>query len=203
MTAHDPVGKTATTTVPVHSLLAHRWSPRGFDQTHTLDDHAVTALLEAARWAPSSNNSQPWRFLVSRRGEDAFDRLAGILTPGNRSWAPAASALILVAAETVDVAGRRMPFALYDTGQAVAAFTVQAEALGLSVHQMGGFDSDAARHRFDLDPTVTPVVVVAVGRHDPGAQLPEPLAGREHARRTRAPLEALLLSEPEVARQVA
>jgi nitroreductase len=193
MTAHT-AGKAATTATPVHPLLAQRWSPRGFDQTHALDDHAVKALLEAARWAPSANNTQPWRFLVTRRGEDAFDRLAGILAPGNRSWAPTASALVLVAAQTTEETGRPRPWALYDTGQAVAALSVQAQADGLSVHQLGGFDTDAARRSFDLDDTLTPVVVVAVGRHDPHAQLPEPLAARERAPRTREPLDALLLN---------
>jgi nitroreductase len=193
MTAHT-AGKATTTATPVHPLLAQRWSPRGFDQTHALDAHAVEALLEAARWAPSANNTQPWRFLVTRRGGDTFDRLAGILAPGNRSWAPTASALVLVAAQTTEETGRPRPWALYDTGQAVAALSVQAQADGLSVHQLGGFDTDAARRSFDLDDTLTPVVVVAVGRHDPHAQLPEPLAARERAPRTREPLDALLLN---------
>lgn len=203
MTDHHTVQKSATTAAPMHPLLAHRWSPRGFDQTHALDDHVVTALLEAARWAPSANNSQPWRFLVARRSEDAFDRLAGILAPGNRSWAPAASALLLVAAQTTDDSGRPRPWALYDTGQAVAALTVQAEADGLSVHQLGGFEVDGARNNFNLDETLTPVVVVAIGRHDPHAQLPAPLVVRERARRTREPLDALLLDDRPATRRAA
>jgi nitroreductase len=203
MTARTPNDKAADTATPVHPLLAHRWSPRGFDQDHVLDDDTLSALLEAARWAPSANNSQPWRFLVTRRGDEACQRLAEVLAPGNRSWAPAASALVLVAAQTTDETGRPRPWALYDTGQAVAALTMQAESDGLSVHQLGGFDIDAARHAFDLDATLTPVVVVAVGRHDPTAQLPEPLATRERAPRTREPLETLLLTGPQKARPAA
>ncbi len=153
--------KIAATSVPLHPLLAQRWSPRGLDATHELDQRSVQALLEAARWAPSANNSQPWRFLVAHRGEETFARLLGLLTPGNRSWAHAASALVLVAAQTVDDTGRTRPWALFDTGQAVAALSVQAEADGLSVHQMGGFDADAARSQFDLDTALTPVVVPA------------------------------------------
>lgn len=197
MTARTTHDRTAETAAAVHPLLAQRWSPRGFDPNHVLDDDTLRSLLEAARWAPSANNSQPWRFLVTRRREDAFNRLAGILAPGNSSWVPAASALVLVAAQTTDETGRSRPWALYDTGQAVAALTVQAEADGLSVHQLGGFDTDAARHVFDLDDTITPVVVVvvvvAVGRYDPHARLPEPLAARELAPRTREPLDALML----------
>ncbi len=195
--------KTATTSVPVHPLLAERWSPRGFDTVHALREDDLTALLEAARWAPSANNSQPWRFLVTHRGEEAFDRLAELLAPGNRAWAPSASALVLVAAETADDTGQPRPWALYDTGQAVAALTVQAEATGLHTHQMGGFDAEGARAAFDLDDTLTPVVVLAVGRRDAAAELPEPLAAREQAPRTREPLEALLLSAPVADRRVA
>lgn len=207
MTHHDTSAKAATTAAPVHPLLTTRWSPRAFDRSHHLDDATLTALLEAARWAPSANNSQPWRFLVTRRGEAAFDALADTLVAGNRSWAPAASALLLVAAQTADETGRPRAWASYDTGQAVAALSVQAEAEGLSVHQLGGFDTEVARRRFSLDESLTPVVVVAVGRRDPHAQLPEPLAAREQAPRTREPLSALVLDvvldAPAAAREVA
>jgi nitroreductase len=137
--------KTASTTVSVHPLLAERWSPRGFDRAHEIGGEALAALLEAARWAPSAGNSQPWRFLVTRRGEPAHDRLFAALAPGNQAWAGAASALILVAARTAGDEGRPQPWALYDTGQAVAALVTQAQADGLAVHQMGGFDTDAVR----------------------------------------------------------
>jgi len=186
--------KTASTTVPVHPLLAERWSPRGFDQGHELGDVDLAALLEAARWAPSAGNSQPWRFLVTRRGEPGHDRLFAALAPGNQAWAGAASALILVAARTVGDDGRPQPWALYDTGQGVAALVTQAQADGLSVHQMGGFDTDAVRAGFGLPDSLTPIVVLAIGRRDGRAGLPEPLAARETAPRTRRPLSDLLLT---------
>jgi nitroreductase len=190
--------KTASTTVPVHPLLAERWSPRGFDRAHEIGDEALSALLEAARWAPSAQNSQPWRFLVTRRGEPAHDRLYAALAPGNQTWAGAASALILVAARTAGDDGRPQPWALYDTGQAVAALVTQAQADRLSVHQMGGFDTGAVRAELGLGENLTPVVVLAVGRHDSEAGLPEPLAAREAAPRTRHPLGDLLLAAPAV-----
>jgi nitroreductase len=201
MTRHAPA-KAASTTVPVHPLLAERWSPRGFDREHELGDEALTALLEAARWAPSSQNSQPWRFLVTRRGEDAHGRLFPALGPGNQTWAGAASALVLVAARTAADNGDPQPWALYDTGQAVAALVTQAQADGLSVHQIGGFDTAAVRADFGLDRTLTPIVILAIGRRDGTAELPEPLAAREAAPRARRPLSDLLLSarpEPELA----
>ena len=185
--------KTADTTVQVHPLLAERWSPRGFDQAHEIADGGLAALLEAARWAPSAQNSQPWRFLVTRRGDEAHGLLFAALAPGNRAWAGAASALVLVAARTVGDDGRPQPWALYDTGQAVAALVTQAQADGLAVHQMGGFDTAAVRAGFGLGDDLTPVVVVAIGRADHTARLPEPLAARETAPRTRRPLGDLLL----------
>jgi nitroreductase len=194
--------KTASTSVPVHPLLAERWSPRGFDSAHELGDQELTALLEAARWAPSAQNSQPWRFLVSRRGEEAHGRLFAALAPGNRSWAGAASALILVVARNAGDDGSPQPWALYDTGQAVAALVTQAEAEGLAVHQMGGFDSAAVRAEFGLGDDLTPVVMLAIGRRGTIADLPEHLAGRETAPRARRPVSDLLLpalAEPELA----
>jgi nitroreductase len=188
--------KTASTTVPVHSLLAERWSPRGFDRHHQISDDQITALLEAARWAPSAANSQPWRFLVARRGEHAHSQLFAALAPGNQAWAHAASALILVAART-SADATPQPWALYDTGQAVASLVTQAQAQGLAVHQIGGFDSNAVRAEFALDQELTPVVVLAVGRADPDAELPGHLAARETAPRTRHPVSDLLLTSAE------
>ena len=186
--------KTADTAAELHPLLADRWSPRGFDAGHALAERDLTALLEAARWSASAANTQPWRFLVTRRGEAGFDRLAALLMPGNQIWAPAASALLLMAAQTRSAAGEAQPWAHYDTGQAVAHLSTQAGALGLAVHQMGGFDRDAAAAEFGLEPGLEPLVVVALGRRDADAELPEALAARERAPRERRPLADLLLA---------
>jgi nitroreductase len=187
------ITKTADTSAPVHPLLRDRWSPRAFDPLHELPDDQLRTLLEAARWAPSASNTQPWRFLVTRRGEEAYARLFATLVPGNQRWAGRASALLLVAAQTLDEAGRERPWALYDTGQAVTSLVVQAQAEGLAVHQMGGFDSAAAAAEFRLTDDLRPVTVVAVGRADHSVELPAPLADRERAPRTRHPLDDLLL----------
>ncbi len=185
--------KTATTRVPVHPLIAGRWSPRAFDPAHTLAPTQIAAMLEAARWAPSANNSQPWRFLVARRGDDAYAALFELLSSGNRQWAGAASALVLVAAQTVGENGAARPYAHYDTGQAVAHLVAQAHHDGLAAHQMGGFDNAASAVRFGLPAGVEPVVVVAVGRRDETRQLPEPFAARERAPRVRREVDELLL----------
>jgi nitroreductase len=188
--------RVAATGVPLHPLLANRWSPRGFDRSYALTDEQITGLLEAARWAPSANNTQPWRFLVARRGDAAYDGIFDVLAPGNQQWAGAAGALFLVAAETVDADGNPRPFAQYDTGQAVANLVAQAGHEDLVAHQMGGFDRAAAVRRFGLPDGVQPVVVVAVGRHDPAAELSETFRERERAPRVRRPVGDLLLGLP-------
>jgi nitroreductase len=187
------MNKAAVTRVPLHPLLAGRWSPRGFDADHKLEPHQLDALIEAARWAPSANNTQPWRFLVATRGEAAFDDLYAVLNPGNQQWAGAAAALILVAAEITTEDGEARPFALYDTGQAVASLSAQAGHEGLAVHQMGGFDRAAAAQRFGLRDGLQPLVVVAIGRHDPDAPLGDTFRERENAPRERRPVGDLLL----------
>ena len=192
MTARATV-KSAHTAAPLHPILAERWSPRGFDAGHELTTEQMTALLEAARWAPSANNSQPWRFAVALRGSDAFEAILSSLAPGNQSWAQAASGLLVVAAETVNSDGAPSRWASYDTGQAVAHLTVQAEHDGLAVHQMGGFDRDRLKTLLELPAHVSPLVVVAVGRRDETSQLPEPFASREGAARERRPLGDLLI----------
>ncbi|BEP15421.1 nitroreductase family protein [Acidothermaceae bacterium B102] len=195
--------RNAASQVPLHPLLSQRWSPRGFDTQHVVTDDTLTALLEAARWAPSANNTQPWRFLVTHRGDADFATLVELLAAGNQTWAQHSSALVLVAAETVDAAGAARSHALYDTGQAVAQLVAQAQAEGLSTHQMGGFDAAGAAVHFGFPAGLTPVVVVAIGQHDPAAALPEALAARETAPRTRLPLDELILNADAAARRVA
>jgi nitroreductase len=127
-------------------LLRDRRSVRTFDAAHELDDEELGLLLEAARWSPSAGNSQPWAFLVGRRGDPAHAEFVPLLAPSVGRWAPAASALMFtlnqVATGPEDDALGYSDYAQYDLGQAVAHLTVQAAALGLSVHQFAGFDHD-------------------------------------------------------------
>jgi nitroreductase len=180
----------------IHDLLADRSSTRAFDRYAEVGAEQLSMLLEAARWAPSASNTQPWRFAVGTRGDAAFRALADTLVPGNRVWAEHASALVLIAAKTSGDNGTTLPYALYDAGQAAAHLTVQAQALGLATHQMGGFDRDAVRTAFALPSSITPLVVMAVGVRSATADLPEPLAAREAAPRTRTALQDLLVHIP-------
>ncbi len=195
--------KSAVTTAALHPIVADRWSPRGFDSSHVLDDDDVTALLESARWAASSGNSQPWRFVVARRGGPVHAALFETLAAGNQLWAGRASALVLVAAEIEDGRGRARSHATYDTGAAVAQLTAQATARDLVLHQMGGFDAAAVREILDLEARISPVVVLAIGRFDPTAPLTDELATRERAERSRKPLDELLLPVPTALRRSA
>lgn len=178
----------------LHPLLAGRWSTRAFDRDHVLTEGEVDRLIEAARWAPSANNSQPWRVGVARRGTPEFDGLLAALAPGNARWAGAASAFVLVAAQYVGDDGAVRRWADYDAGQAAAHLSLQAEAEGLAVHQMGGFDPDRAGGAFALPDGTKPLVVIAVGRRDPDAVLPEPFAARETAPRTRLAAGEIMLT---------
>jgi nitroreductase len=127
-------------------LLRDRRSIRAYDDTHVLTDRELSAILEAARWAPSAGNSQPWAFLVGRRGDAAHAAFVELLAPSVRRWAPAASVLVFtlnqVASGPEDDALGYSDYAQYDLGQAVAHLTVQAAALGLGVHQFAAFDHD-------------------------------------------------------------
>lgn len=197
------MARLAQTSAPLHPLLAERWSPRALDADLVLGDHQLVTLLEAARWSPSAGNSQPWRFGVARRGEPAYDALFAALAPGNQLWAGTAAAFVLMVADLADDAGQARPWALYDTGQAAAHLSIQAQALGLAVHQLGGFDPTRAADVFDLTPSERPVTVLVIGRHDPELELPEPFATRESAPRERLPLAELLLTPTAAVEQAA
>lgn len=180
------------TAVPLTDQLADRWSPRGFDASYEIADEDLTALGEAARWAPSANNLQPAHFIVARRGTPTFATIVDALRPFNQAWAPRAALLLVSVAET-SRDGKPLRFAEYDLGQAVAHLTVEAQARGLNVRQMGGFDVDKVRAAFDLPPELLPVTVVAVGRHDPSEDVPADLRERDAAPRVRRGLGELAL----------
>jgi len=180
--------KTADTSVPIHPLLAERWSPRAFADADVAPDE-LTALLEAARWAPSSFNAQPWRFLVAPRSDaEGFARLGGLLVEGN-AWAKEAPLLLLAAARTrFERNDKPNRHAYHDVGLALGCLTIQAEALGLRVHMMAGFDVDRARTELGLPDVFDPVTMAAVGRPGEPERLPEKLRDAERAPRSRAPL---------------
>ncbi len=189
------LAKPAETAVPLHPLLAGRWSPRSFDRSAELGDEQFKALFEAARWAPSWGNTQPARFIAGRRGEDAYKRIYDTLTRGNRSWADAAAGLVLGVARSVNEEGEPMPYGEYGLGLAAQNLVLQAEAEGLAAHQMAGFDRDAARTAFAVPDDHEPLVAIAVGPQGPVEALDDRLRQKELAPRSRRNLEEIVFSE--------
>jgi nitroreductase len=185
--------RTAETSVPIHSTHAERWSPRSFDEHAEISDETLAAALEAARWSPSAQNAQPWRFIVGRRGSAAHAAILDGLVASNRVWAAAASALIVNIAVTAKPDGTPLRWAEYDLGQAVAHLTLQAHHDGLHTHQMGGIEPAALAESFGLAAELVPVSVTALGVLGSPDALSERLRERELAPRTRMPLEELLL----------
>lgn len=187
------LARTAATDAPILDVLAERWSTRIFDPAADIDHDALRSALEAARWAPSANNTQPWRFVIGIRGSDAHAALLDSLMGFNRVWAKDAGALIaFVASTTAD--GQPLPWAAYDVGQAAAHFTIQAHASGLHTHQMGGFDRDALATAFGFGPDVTALTVMAVGTLGDPADADDRLREREAAPRARRPLAASVIA---------
>ncbi|WP_329485088.1 nitroreductase family protein [Kitasatospora sp. NBC_01246] len=149
----------------IHPLLAARFSPRAFDPSATVDDHALGLLLEAARWAPSAGNSQLWGFFTSRPGEPAHERVVPHLAPSSARWATDAGLLIvtLTRRHVDDTQLLYSEFADYDLGQAVAHLTVQAQALGLAARQFRAFDLEGLTEGLRPDPGWAVISMIAVG----------------------------------------
>jgi nitroreductase len=181
--------KIAQTQYPVHELISRRWSPRAFaDRLVPKDD--LRRVLEAARWAPSSSNEQPWGFLVATKAHpEDYERLFSCLVPGNQLWAGQAPVLMLSVAKLVfEEDGSPNRHAMHDVGLAVENLILQASVLELFVHQMAGFDVDKARELFQIPTQHEPAAMIALGYLGDPDTLPEKLRAREHAPRTRKSL---------------
>ncbi|WP_321800750.1 nitroreductase family protein [Caballeronia sp. J97] len=181
--------KPAPADVDIHELIAGRWSPRAFSDA-PIERAQLHRLLEAARWAPSSNNLQPWRFIAfdRRRDEAAFKRAFDTLAPSNQKWNVSVPLLVCVTASTLTPKGDTNRTATYDTGAAAMALVLQAHALGLATHQMGGFDREAFRQAFSVPADVDIIAMIAIGHHGDASQLDETLREREAAPRARKSL---------------
>jgi nitroreductase len=183
----------AETSVPVHEIIASRRSPRSFNETSTIKNDDLTAILEAARWAPSAFNGQPWRFFVGKRGDEVFGQILSSLGDFNKSWAKNSSALILVAGKTVKGDGSIHADYQFDCGLAVAQLVIETHHRGLIAHQMTGFDKAVAQEVLSIAPELIPVVVIAVGTQDVPEKLAGPLLEREIAKRERLPLSEIVI----------
>lgn len=183
--------KLADTSVPIHELLARRWSPRAIDPAKPVARAQLSALLEAARWAPSCFNDQPWRYLVWDRFRDAasWRRAFQCLTPGNQAWVKNAPILLLATAGSVfGHNAKPNRWGPYDSGAASENLCLQSAALGLVAHQMGGFDVEAIRSGFAIPEAYACMAMIAVGHPGPIELLNEEKQQSERAPRQRQPL---------------
>lgn len=183
--------KPAITQVAIDPLVARRWSPRAFDGERKLERNEVLSLLEAARWAPSCFNDQPWRFVVCDRATDeaGWQKLLGCLTERNQLWAKHAPLLLLATAVPNFVHNDKPNrWHQYDTGAASENICLQAAAQGLAAHQMGGFDVDKTRAAFAIPDEVALLAVIAVGHPGKLEALDESFYTDEQAERVRKPL---------------
>jgi nitroreductase len=178
---------------PVHPLIAGRRSILAFASTPVESD-SLASLMEAARWAPSSMNEQPWSFIVATKANKSdFDRLLGCLVEFNVQWAQHAPVLLLSTARlTFESTGELNRHAFHDVGQAIANLTFQAMVSGLIVHQIAGFDVEKARREFSIPQDHEPVAVAAVGYPGISASLPEKLHKRDASPRKRKPLNSFV-----------
>jgi nitroreductase len=181
---------------PVHALITKRWSPYSF-ASRSVPDENLRSLFEAARWAPSSYNEQPWNYIVAKKeNPEEFQRLLSCLVEGNQVWAKAAPVLALGIAK-LRFARDDQPnrAAIHDLGLAAGNLVVEATARGLSVHQMIGILPDKAREIYAIPEGYEPLTGIAVGYAGDPKALPEGLRDRDLARRPRKPLKEFVFSQ--------
>ena len=180
--------KKTDTTADIHELIAARWSGRAYDPARYLTQEQIMSLIEAARWAPSCYGDQPWHFIVFDKAtnEAAWQKALDCLAEGNQSWAKNAPVLFLVTANTLmSKNGKPNRWGEYDSGAAAENLCLQATALGLMAHQMGGFDADKTRQLFKVPEQFTPMAMLSVGYQFAEADIPEEIKEREHNVRAR------------------
>ena len=180
---------------PIHQLLHHRWSPRAFSEKPIPPD-ILRSLFEAARWAPSSSNEQPWAFLVATHNDqENFTKALQPLVEFNVNWAKHAYVLGFAVSELA-FAKNNTPNrnAQYDTGAAMSQLTTEATSRGLLVHQMAGFDPDTARDVFEIPAGWEAIAAFAIGYPGDPASLPQPYRERETAPRIRKPIREFVMS---------
>lgn len=146
----------------VHPIIASRWSPRAYD-TRPVEPVKLQRIFEAARWAASSSNLQPWYFLVGMKGDEAYEKIFETLVEFNQLWAVNAPLLVLAISKTTNQRGEPNKSYAYDLGQAVATLSLQAIAEGIYTHQMGGFDAAKAAGLFGIPEDYKALVVFALG----------------------------------------
>lgn len=180
--------KRAQTTHKVLDLIKDRWSPRSFSPTPVTEEEVQT-ILEAASWAPSANNTQPWRYIYALAGTPGFDKIFSGLMPGNQPWAKNAAALVVsIGIKELPDLQQKNFYSSHDTGMSNAFLILQADSMGISSHIMAGINKAHLAETLEVLATEEVLVVVALGHKDDAEKLEEPYKSRELAPRTRKPL---------------
>ncbi len=189
------IEKSSEIEYPIEDLLRQRWSPLAFSD-RMVEPEKLRSVLEAARWAASSYNEQPWSFIVATKENGAeFGRLLSCLAEGNQEWARNAPVLMLsVAKLNFERNGKENRHAFHDVGAASAELAIQATANGLFIHQMAGFDVPLAQQTYSIPDGYEPVAAIALGYLGDPTTLSERLQQRENSPRTRKPLEKFVFS---------
>ena len=179
----------------INEMSLYRWSPRSFDKNPVGKEQAM-AIFESARWSASAFNEQPWRFIIGFNGDETFAKIMDALVEFNQSWAKNASALVLNIAK-VNFTHNNTPnaTAVYDLGQAVGSYCLEAVNQGLVSHQMSGFDIDKANQVFQLGDDYISVSVTAIGHLAKPDDLPEDLFKIELQNRMRKPIEKIVFTD--------
>lgn len=160
------IRKDAITSEPIHEIIKKRWSPRAFDIKRPVPREMIASICEAARWAPSCFNDQPYRYLVwdIHHNKPAFLRAFNCLGEWNQKWVETVPVLFVALADSIfRKTGKPNRWTQYDTGAASMSICLQATALGLMAHQMGGFDGDKLKAEFNVPDKFTPMAMIAVG----------------------------------------
>lgn len=182
--------KIAQTTHPVLDLIKNRWSPRSFMQEE-IEQKDLETLLEAASWAPSAMNEQPWEYIYAHRGTAGFETIKKCLLPGNAPWAKEAAVLLVSIARTIYTANQKEnTVALHDVGMANAQLILQAQSMNIYGHMMGGFDREQLNAVLQLTREQYPICVIALGYLDIPDKLEEPFRSRELQARQRKSVQA-------------
>jgi len=172
----------------IHPIIAERWSPRAFDQNREVETEKLVSCIEAARWSSSCFGDEPWRFIVAERASNpnGWQQMLATLAEKNQLWAQHAPVLILAcAAKNFSQNGKPNRWGQYDTGQAMISLALQATAVGLITHSMGGFDPSAAAATFHIPDDFTVMSVTAVGYQGSSESLDEDFRAIETIERSR------------------
>ena len=185
--------KLAQTDYPIDKILKRRWSPRAFSD-RMVEPEKLQSLFEAARWAPSSSNEQPWQFIVAtKQAPEDHARLLSCLVEGNQQWARLAPVLMVsVAKLNFDKTGKPNRHAFHDVGLAVGSMLVEATALDLFVHQMAGFSPEKVREIYRVPDGFEPVAAIAVGYGEDVEDIPEAFRQAESGPRSRRPIQSFV-----------